>query len=222
MNALEIACFNVESAIIASNNKVDRIEFCAEMHLGGITPIYADIEETRNIVPQDLYVMIRPRGGDFNYSKEEFSQMKLDISSIKSMQVDGFVFGVFNDHKEIDIERNKELVAMAYPLPCTFHRAFDETKDMYQALEDVISCGFHTILTSGHCKNVIEGLTNLSLLIEKANDRISIMPGGGLRSSNIETVMNQTKAKYYHSSAIVGEDVIPDVTEIFAMKSILN
>lgn len=202
MNKLEIACFNLKSALIAQENGADRIELCAGIEVGGTTPNPMDIINARKFISSDLFVMIRPRGENFIYSDEEFAQMKLNILHIKSLNVNGFVFGILNEENEIDIEKNSELVALAKPFPCTFHRAFDEVLDYEQALEAVISCGFQTILTSGLAENVLEGINPLSKLVEKANNRIVIMPGGGLRSTNIEQIQEKTKAVFYHSSAI--------------------
>ena len=200
---LEIACFNFNSAIIAQQNGADRVELCANMKEGGITP---DIEITRiarEKLTIDLNVMIRPRGGDFVYSDDEFEQMKAEILQFKKLKVDGFVVGILNADGTVNEEQNKELVALAFPIPCTFHRAFDVVKNIYQSLETVIECGFKTILTSGQGKNVVEGIDVLSELVKKANNRITIMPGGGLRSTNSKLLKVKTGANFYHSSAIV-------------------
>lgn len=214
MANLEIASFNVNSAVIAQEFGADRVELCEGMDVGGITPSESDIKEAREKLSIKLNVMIRPRGGDFVYSDEEYQQMKEEIIRIKQLGVDGLVFGILNADNTVDIVRNKVLVDLAAPLPCTFHRAFDDVNDLSLALEDVISCGFQTILTSGCEPNVDLGLSNLSKLIELANNRIVIMPGGGLRSSNVKHIFDQTYATYFHSSAItdgsdtaVGEEV---------------
>ena len=202
MAKIEIACFNNKAAKIAQEAGAHRVELCAGMEVGGTTPAKSDIIEVRNAVNIDLNVMIRPRGGNFVYSYDEFQQMKSEIIVIKNLEVDGFVFGVLNSDGSINIEQNKILVDLADPLPCTFHRAFDEVNDKVKALEDVINCGFKTILTSGCEANVDLGLSNLKELVSQAEDRIVIMPGGGLRSTNISGVLRETKAKYFHSSAI--------------------
>lgn len=219
MAKIEIACFNVRSAIIAQQNEADRVELCADMNLGGTTPTIADIKEVRNSVIIDLNVMIRPRGGNFEYTDIEFQQMKNEIITIKELGVDGLVFGILNADNTVNISQNTELVELAYPLPCTFHRAFDEVKAMEIALEDVIGCGFKTILTSGCKPNVNDGLLNLKKLVTWASNRIIIMPGGGLRSTNIESVLQETGALCYHSSAITDgtETAVPD--EVKALKS---
>lgn len=222
MNKLEIACFNIESAQIANENGADRIELCDGIEVGGTTPNSETIKQARMQLTIDLYVMIRPRGENFVYSNEEFAQMKQDIIHIKSLKVNGFVFGILDENNRIDMERNSELVDLAKPLPCTFHRAFDEVADYEQALEDVISCGFSTILTSGTHSNVMDGIDVLKKLVYQAQNRITIMPGGGLRSTNIKHIQEVTQAKFYHSSAITDESQIANATEIFNLKSNLN
>ena len=179
-NQLEIACFNLNSVIIAQQNGADRVELCANMKEGGTTPNFEITQIAREKLTIDLNVMIRPRGGDFVYSDIEFEQMKAEILRFKKLKVDGFVFGILNKDDSINAEQNTELVALANPIPCTFHRAFDVVKNVYQSLESVIKCGFKTILTSGQEKNVVEGIDVLAELVKKANHRIIIMPGGGL------------------------------------------
>lgn len=216
---LEIACFNLESAIIAQDNGADRVELCANMKEGGTTPDFELTKIVRDRVAIDLNVMIRPRGGDFVYSHFEFEQMKSEILVLKKLQVDGFVFGILKEDGTINEQQNAELVAMAKPLPCTFHRAFDGVKNKFQALESLIECGFKTILTSGKITNVVDGIDVLARLVEKANNRIVIMPSGGLRSTNIGLLKEKTNAVFYHSSAIIDTVEIANPEEIKALKS---
>jgi copper homeostasis protein len=222
MNKLEIACFNVESAKIAHENGADRIELCDGIEVGGTTPNPMDVINTRKFLFSDLFVMIRPRGGNFVYSDTEFEQMKLEISEFKKLNINGFVFGILDENNKIDVERNTELVNLAKPFPCTFHRAFDVVSDYEQALEDVISCGFSTILTSGTYSNVIDGIDVLKKLVLQSQNRITIMPGGGLRSTNINHVQEITQATFYHSSAITDGTLIANPEEIFKLKSNLK
>lgn len=219
---LEIACFTMESALIAQQNGADRVELCFDMNVGGITPSLETVKAVRAVVSIDLYVMVRPRGGDFVYSDEEFERMKIQMEQFKKLKVDGFVFGILKEDGGVNLQQNKELVILVHPLPCTFHRAFDVVKNVFQSLESVIECGFKTILTSGQEKNVVEGIGILSELVEKANNRISIMPGGGLRSTNIKLLKEKTKAIFYHSSAIVDSSEIANAEEVKALKAILS
>ena len=222
MAQLEIACFNLESARIAQENGVDRIELCDGFEVGGTTPTIETATAARTSLKVDLFVMIRPRGGNFVYSDEEFAQMKSAIQEFKKLKVDGFVFGILNENATINILQNSELVKLAAPFPCTFHRAFDEVIDAFQSLESVIKCGFQTILTSGQSPNVIDGAERLAELVSKSNNRIAIMPGGGLRSSNIEVIQQKTKANWFHSSAITEGNQTANANEIKALKSNLK
>lgn len=219
---LEIACFNLESAILAQENGADRIEFCANINEGGTTPNFELTKTVRDKVTVDLNVMIRPRGGNFVYSDVEFEQMKSEIIAFKKLKVDGFVFGILKEDDSLNEGQNKLLVALAKPFPCTFHRAFDGIKNKFHALESLIECGFKTILTSGEKTNVVEGIEVLATVVEKANNRITIMPGGGLRSTNIGLVKEKTKAIFYHSSAIVDQGETANDSEIRALKANLE
>mgnify|MGYP006166848651 FL=1 len=222
MKKLEIACFNLESALIAQKAGADRVELCDGIEVGGTTPNLETVRKVRQILTIDLFVMIRPRGGNFVYSGEEIEKMKKSIVEMKNVGVDGFVFGILNEDDLIHQQKNKELVELAKPFPCTFHRAFDEVFDYEKALEDVIDCGFSTILTSGTKSNVIEGIQILKQLVEKASNRITIMPGGGLRSSNSIELKKVLNTNFYHSSAITDKGEIANYNEVTALKSALN
>lgn len=219
MSKIEIACFNPESALIAFKNGADRIELCDGLSEGGTTPNFETIQQLREKINIPIFVMVRPRGGDFTYSDEEFEQMKSDLIQLKSLNVDGFVFGILDENDEVNIEQNKTLVELAKPLPCTFHRAFDRAKDLEKSLEKVIECGFKTILTSGQKPNVSEGKENLKKLVELSNGRIEILVGGGLRSSNIQEIREFTKAGYFHSSAITDGGDFANSEEIVALRN---
>ena len=222
MKKIEIACFNLESALIAQKAGADRVELCADMLVGGTTPIIETIQQARKHLTIDLYVMIRPRGGNFVCSEAEFEQMKLEIETIKKLGVNGFVFGILNKDKTINIEQNKALLELAKPFPCTFHRAFDEVLNVDKALEDVISCKFSTILTSGTFPNVMEGKEVLKQLVIQANNRIEIMPGGGLRSTNVLELNEMVNANWFHSSAITDGSEIASPEEIMQLKNKLQ
>lgn len=215
---LEIACFNLESAMVAHQSGADRIELCDGFEVGGTTPSIENVNLFKATSDSDLYVMIRPRGGDFVYGQQELEQMKNEVLQFKELKVDGFVFGILNEDHSINTIQNSELVALANPIPCTFHRAFDKVADAFLALEEIINCGFQTILTSGQTSNVMDGSDRLAALVVKANNRIVIMPGGGLRSNNIGFICQKTKADWYHSSAIT-DGQIANPEEIKALQS---
>ncbi|WP_282630043.1 copper homeostasis protein CutC [Empedobacter sedimenti] len=222
MKKLEIACFNIESALVAAKSTADRIELCTDASLGGITPDFEDIKTLRKETDKEIMVMIRPRGGDFCYSDQEFEQMKSEIIMIKNFRIDGFVFGILNEDNEIDFERNQELVELAKPFPCTFHRAFDRAADAEDSLQMVIELGFTTILTSGLDINVDYGKRELKNLVKKAENQITIMPGGGLRSTNIQEIDTYTNATYFHSSAMIDDSGIANLEEINRLKTLIN
>ncbi|KUJ63796.1 copper homeostasis protein [Flavobacteriaceae bacterium CRH] len=220
-NQLEIACFNYESALIAQEKGADRIELCENMQLGGTTPNYILAVKVREKLTIKMHVIIRPRGGDFVYTDEEIVEMKQDIKQFKKLGVDGFVFGILNADGSVNKKQNQELVNLSNPLSCTFHRAFDVVTNMKQSLEDVIDCGFKTILTSGQGATVEEGIFDLEKIQKWAKDRIEIMPGGGLRSSNIKLLQDKLEPTFYHSSAITDKTETANPEEIKELRDFL-
>lgn len=214
---LEIACFNLESCLIAQQAGAIRIELCSDYQVGGITPSKELIRELRKKITVDLFVMIRPRGGNFIYSENEFLQMQETILFCKEQKCEGVAFGILNENNEVDRERCSKLVSMAKPMQCTFHRAFDECSEPEKALNEISECGFYRILTSGGKGNAIENLSQFKQLIELSKNKITIMPGGGIRSQNILEIIQQTGAKEFHSAAIIDTTVIADEKEIEKM-----
>ncbi len=218
---IEIACFNLESALTAANAGADRIELCEDYSLGGITPSEEIIIEARKKISVPIYVMIRPRGGDFVYTESELELMKAQVIFCREKRMDGVVFGILDKQNNIDKFRCKELVNLSKRMPITFHRAFDQAQNSFRALEDIIDCGFSRILTSGREASATDGAMLISQLVEKAGNRIIIMPGGGVRSENISELI-KTKAKEFHSAAINKTTLQIDETEIRTMKLILS
>jgi copper homeostasis protein len=198
---LEIIGFNIESCIAAQEAGADRIELCASPGEGGTTPSYGLIQSAREKLDIDLYVMIRPRGGDFLYNDDDFEMMKKEIELCKKSGCDGIVTGILTTDGKIDKPRCRQLIELAYPLEATFHRAFDRVDDPFQALEDLIDLGFERILTSGLKPKAVESLKLLKELVNKADGRIIIMPGSGVTSQNIISIAGTTGAKEFHSSA---------------------
>lgn len=218
---LEIACFNTESAVIAQEVGADRIEFCAEAKAGGTTPSFEQLGALKPKLKIPINVMIRPRGGNFEYSTEEFECMKEDIKRFKPL-ADGFVFGILTKEHGIDVERNRELVQLAKPRLCTFHRAFDEVSKPIKPADEIISCGFSAILTSGCSPQATLGARVLLQLVEHVGNKISIIVGGGVRSSNIVQLKTMTGAEWFHSSAIVDSGEIASREEMVGMLRELN
>lgn len=219
---LEIACFNIESCLLAQDAGADRIEFCADYSLGGITPQHHDILKAKQLLHIPLHIIIRPRGGDFVYSNEEIEIMKNDILFCKQNHINGVVFGVLNQNKKIDNQINKELVELAGDMSTTFHRAIDECDDIKEGITDIISLGFNRVLTSGGKQNAIEGIKVLKSLQEEYNKNISIIPGGGIRSSNVKEVIQQTNCTEYHSAAITTKTDIVNSEEVKQLKTMLS
>lgn len=198
---IEICAANIQSAIAAKEGGADRIELCDNLYEGGTTPSYATIKMVLQVVGIDAMVMIRPRGGDFCYTDLEYSIMQEDIRMCKKLGVKGIVCGVLKHNGEVDVARTKALIDLAKPMEATFHRAFDMTPGPFDALEAVIQAGADRILTSGHKNQVPEGLHLIKELVQKAGNRIRIMPGSGIRKSNIQTIRDATGAKEFHLTA---------------------
>jgi len=198
---LEIVVYNIESALKAQEGGADRIELCDNPAEGGTTPSFGVIETVRGNVALDVFVMIRPRGGDFCYTSWEFYTMKRDIWQCQKLSVDGVVFGILTPDGRIDKKRCKELIDKARPLKVTCHRAFDMARDPFEALEDCIEVGFDRILTAGQQAQALKGAELIGELIRKANGRIAIMPGSGVNEKTVEQIVSISKATEIHFSA---------------------
>lgn len=198
---LEIAVFNIQSAIAATNAGAGRIELCENPADGGTTPSYGTLKTVREKINIPVYPIVRPRGGDFLYNDEEFEVLKKDILLCKELGFEGLVTGMLLKDGSIDLRRTAQLVELAYPLEVTFHRAFDRAKDPLQSLECIIKCGCQRILTSGQVPNAFDGKELIKHLVEQADERIIIMPGSGVRSNNIAELARYTGAIELHSSA---------------------
>ncbi|MQR87804.1 copper homeostasis protein CutC [Bacillus megaterium] len=183
----------------------DRIELCDNLSQGGTTPSYGTIQYASEHLDTDINVIIRPRIGDFVYSEAEYQIMKKDVKTCKDLGVNGVVFGILTAEAEIDYGRTKELIAEARPLSSTFHMAFDEIKDKYKAIDILIELGADRILTKGGKESALQNLHMIRELITYANDRIIILPGGGIHEDNAEAVIKETKAAELHGTKIVGD-----------------
>ena len=197
---LEACTGSVESTIEAEKGGANRVELCAALYEGGTTPSAAVIEMACEKVSIPVYVIIRPRGGDFLYSDIEFEVMKRDILFAKSAGAKGVVIGLLNADGTVDVERTRALVAVAVPMEVTFHRAFDMAKDPSEALEAVIQSGCKRILTSGGCNKAFEGRGNIAALVKQAAGRISIMAGSGVNAGNVEQLIEEAGITEVHSS----------------------
>ncbi len=196
---LEISAETLEAALAAQRGGADRVELCGNLNLGGVTPSVELMRAVRAQLRIPIFGMIRPRGGEFVYSEAEFAEMKRSIDEAKQAGVGGVVASVLTSDGSVDMERTRELVALARPLPLTFHRAFDDCRDLRRALEEVISTGASRILTSGGAQSAVEGAAVLVELVAAAGNRITIVPGAGISASNIAMVAKQTGAREFHS-----------------------
>jgi copper homeostasis protein len=188
-----------EAAVAAERGGADRIELCAELLVGGLTPSEDLMRMVRAKVTLAIFAMIRPRAGDFIYSAQELAQIRGEIDTAKQLGMDGIVLGLLTRDRSVDVERTRQLVKTAQPLPVTFHRAFDDAANLDAALEDVIATGARRILTSGGSSTAPAGIDKLARLVVAAKDRILILPGGGINSSNAVDVARQTGARELHS-----------------------
>ncbi|MDR3387906.1 MAG: copper homeostasis protein CutC [Rudaea sp.] len=198
---LEIAANSVASALAAQDGGADRIELCSALELGGLTPSRAQIVMARDRLRIPVYVLIRPRAGDFLYTDLECETMLRDIETSKAIGCDGVVIGVLDADGCIDQVRCRVLIAAAGKLGITFHRAFDLTRDPRQALEDAVALGCERILTSGAQTNAVAGADQISALITQAAGRIAVMPGAGIDEHNIAALRRATRACEFHASA---------------------
>ncbi|MCH7399649.1 copper homeostasis protein CutC [Belliella sp. DSM 107340] len=200
---LEAPVFTIEAALKAAEFGVDRIELCSDFGEGGETPSVGALAYLKGKINIPIFVMIRPRGGDFVYTPEEIEVMKKDIQILGSYGADGFVFGVLTPDGEVDKNSCKELMKEANGKPCTFHRAFDISVDPEKALEAIIDCGFERLLTSGTRNTLSEGISLVKELLQLAQNRIIIMPGGGLEPGHVESLKKSEFLKEVHGSCKV-------------------
>lgn len=201
MAILEICAGSVESTIAARDGGAQRIELCAALEVGGVTPSAGMIARARKVKGLTLNVIIRPRGGDFLYNEHEIACMEQDIHTCKQLGVDGVVIGALTANGDIDTTTCKRLIAAADGMSITFHRAFDMCRDTQKALEELIAIGCHRVLTSGQAATAQAGIPLLKELVEQAAGRIIIMPGCGVSSANAAAILQATGATEIHASA---------------------
>ena len=196
---LEISVESTQAAVAAERGGAQRIELCADLRLGGLTPSEELMRSVRVRITLPIFAMIRPRAGDFVYSAKELAQMRRDIDVAKRLGMDGIVLGLLTRERRVDLADTRELRKAAEPLPVTFHRAFDDAADLNAALEDVVDAGAARILTSGGSATAPGGVERLAHLVAEAKDRIVIVPGGGINASNALHVARETGARELHS-----------------------
>jgi copper homeostasis protein len=197
---LEAPVFNLQAAMEAAQFGIDRLELCANFPEGGETPSAGMLRFLKSEVDIPVFVMIRPRGGDFVYTQKELMVMKQDIQLLGELGADGFVFGILDERGKVNESACEWLIRAAGDKPCTFHRAFDASADLEDSLERIVHLGFQRILTSGGKNTLTEGLPVIMDLLEKAKDRIVIMPGGGTKAEHVPVLKKSGWLKEVHAS----------------------
>ena len=198
---LEVCCGSLDDALEAEAGGADRVELCSSLFVGGLTPSFGTIAETTRRLRIPAIVMIRPRGGGFCYSESEFAAMLSDAEAAVAQGVAGLVFGVLTADGAIDLERTQRLRDLASARDAVFHRAFDVTPDPFRALDQLVDLGITRVLTSGQQDTVPEGVELIKRLVDYAGDRITVMPGGGIKLWNVEDVVRRTGCRQVHVAA---------------------
>lgn len=198
---LEVCCGSLDDAIEAESGGADRVELCSCLFLGGLTPSIGCVIEAKRRLKIPVIIMIRPRGGGFCYTEPEFAAMQHDAEKALAEGADGIVFGILNADGTLDLERNRRLREIAGRRQSVFHRAIDVTPDPFRTLEQLIDLGFTRVLTSGQQPSVPEGLDLITRLVQQAGERITVMPGGGIRPNFVPEVISRTRCNEIHVAA---------------------
>lgn len=197
---IEICCSSIQSAENAKQGGAKRIELCQALSEGGTTPSLASIKHCVENLGLEVFVLIRPRGGDFCYNKSEIKVMEEDLMICKNIGVAGIVVGFLTHDKKVDVELTKRFVELASPTPVTFHRAFDECAEQLQEMETIIKCGCKRILTSGGKSTAYEAIDKLNELVKKADGRIKILAGSGITPNNVSEIITKAHVDEVHGS----------------------
>ncbi|MDK9580726.1 copper homeostasis protein CutC [Sneathia sanguinegens] len=194
---------SIEEAILAKKKGANRIELCDNLEEGGTTPSYGTIKICKEVLDIPIACMIRPRGGDFNYTKEEIKAMIEDIKVCKELKVEAVVFGVLKKDKSLDIENMKLLCENAKPLKIVFHKAIDEMSNPLEIIDTLYELGVNRILTSGTKNTAFEGKDILNELIQACNNKMKIVVAGKVTKDNIENLSKLINSNEFHGKKIV-------------------
>ena len=215
---LEIICYEITSAESALQSVADRIVFAAERAWGGTTPNIDEFRYLKHKYTKPIYVQISPQSEAFLSSDTEFEKMKRDLLAFKDAGAAGFVFGILNRGNQIDLKKNKELMALADPLPCTFSKAADHTPVLKETVEQLVRLGFHGVITSGGKRDILKSKAELKELVDLFSHRINIMINGNVSSKNISEIKIETGARFFHSTAIPPYESYVNEDEIKKLK----
>ena len=209
---LEICSNSTQSALNAQEAGAGRVELCGSLWESGTTPSYGTIKKARALLDIQLFVLVRPRGGDFIYSDLELDIVKEDIIACKNMGVDGIVSGVLNPDNTIAIDKTRELIELSHPLPFTFHRAFDLTPDLFQSLKELIALNVDRVLTSGGRKSAADASEVITKLNQLAINKINILPGGGINASTINNLLETGCTEFHMTGNAINKSVAQEST----------
>jgi len=221
---LEICAYNIQSCLIAHKAGANRIELCADPFRGGTTPSYGVIKYALENIGLPVYPIISTKGNSFVYDKAEIEILRNDIFTCRQLGCEGISIGASLPDGRIDVALMKQIVEWARPMKLSCHKVFDAAPDLHEALEGLIEVGFDRVLTSGGCKTALEGIDIIAALTVQAQGRIVIMPGGSLRSANLEQIRSVTQANEFHSSGITSNDglFLADEQEVSRMVEMLK
>ncbi len=205
---LELATFNIESVHIAVSSGVNRLELCEDYSSGGITPSLNFFSEARKLFHKDIFVMIRPRPGSFVYSDDEFEKMLQSVETFKTLGADGFVSGFMTEDQTINENQLEIFTTECQPLPFTFHRAFDQVRDWKLGLDILLKYGCARVLTSGDGKTAEVGKGRLKDMMDYVKGELIILPGGGIRSNNLESILDGCQPEEIHTAGITQENLL--------------
>lgn len=220
----ELCAQDLHACHAARRGGADRIELCSCLDVGGLTPANGLIEAAVEQSGLPIHVLLRPNAEGFHYAADAFEAICRGVLIAREFGAAGVVVGVLHADHKVDIERTRTLVSMAAPMEVTFHRAFDETPDLERALDDVMTAGCHRILTSGGAPDVLRGAKAMARLVQRAQSRVCIAAGRGLRLSNAREVRDISGARHFHGSLLHAEAAGPALLEdrVRAVVQVLN